>query len=91
MSTAIFDALPYYDNDLEAHPELKAKVEKELAREGKLPTALHPKVPPSINLFTVGTSTSALMSSLIVQRVFSKARFWQPSCPGLRQTSPFHP
>lgn len=52
MSTAVFDALPYYDNDLEVHPELKAKVEKELAREGKPPTTLHPKVPPPINLFS---------------------------------------
>lgn len=57
MSTAIFDALPYYDNDLEVHPELKAKVEKELAREGKPPTTLHPKVPPPVTLFSVGTST----------------------------------
>jgi len=52
MATAIFDALPYYDNDLEVHPELKAKVEKELAREGKPPTTLHPKVPPPVNLFS---------------------------------------
>jgi hypothetical protein len=57
MATAIFDALPYYDNDLEVHPELKAKVEKELAREGKPPTTLHPKVPPPVNLFSVGAST----------------------------------
>ena len=57
MSTTFFDALPYYDNDLEVHPELKAKVEKELAREGKPPTALHPKVPPPINLFSVGISS----------------------------------
>lgn len=57
MSTTVFDALPYYDNDLDVHPELKAKVEKELAREAKPPTALHPKVPPPINLFSVGIST----------------------------------
>ena len=56
MSTAIFDALPYYDNDLEVYPELKAKVEKELAREGKPPTVLHPNVPPPISLFSVGIS-----------------------------------
>ena len=57
MATAIFDALPYYDNDLEVHPDLRSKVEKELAREGKPPTTtLHPKVPPPIDLFSVGTS-----------------------------------
>ena len=57
MATAIFDALPYYDNDLEVHPDLRSKVENELAREGKPPTTLHPKVPPPIDLFSVGTST----------------------------------
>lgn len=56
MATAIFDALPYYDNDLEVHPELRVKVEKELAREGKPPTTLHPKVPPPIDPFSVGIS-----------------------------------
>ena len=56
MATTIFDALPYYDNDLEVHPDLRSKVEKELAREGKPPTTLHPKVPPPIDLFSVGTS-----------------------------------
>ena len=57
MATAIFDALPYYDDDLEVHPELRVKVEKELVREGKPPTTLHPKVPPPIDLFSVGIST----------------------------------
>lgn len=56
MATAIFDALPYYDNDLEVHPELRVKVEKELAREGKPPATLHPKVPPPIDPFSVGIS-----------------------------------
>ncbi|KAF9229561.1 breast carcinoma amplified sequence 2 [Gyrodon lividus] len=49
--TAIFDSLPYYDNDLEQYPILKEKVEKELAREPKLPQALHPLVPPPVELF----------------------------------------
>lgn len=50
----IFDALPYYDNDLDVHPALRKKVEAELARENKLnPTTLHPKVPPAIEIFTV--------------------------------------
>ena len=64
MATAIFDALPYYDNDLEVHPELRSKVEKELAREGKPPTTLHPKVPPPIDLFSVGISSFASTSFL---------------------------
>jgi len=60
MATAIFDALPYYDNDLEVHPELRSKVEKELARERKPPTTLHPKVPPPADLFSVGFSSIRL-------------------------------
>ncbi|KAI0336078.1 breast carcinoma amplified sequence 2 [Cubamyces sp. BRFM 1775] len=48
---AIFDALPYYDDELEKYPVLKQKVEKELAREGKPPQSLHPKVPPAPTLF----------------------------------------
>ncbi|EJF66478.1 breast carcinoma amplified sequence 2 [Dichomitus squalens LYAD-421 SS1] len=47
----IFDSLPYYDNELEQYPILKEKVEKELAREGKPPQTLHPKVPPEPTLF----------------------------------------
>lgn len=50
----LFDALPYYDNDLDVHPALKKKVEAELARESRSnPTTLHPKVPPAIELFAV--------------------------------------
>ncbi|KAH9937440.1 breast carcinoma amplified sequence 2 [Fomitopsis serialis] len=48
----IFDSLPYYDNDLEQFPVLREKVEKELAREAKPSQALHPRVPPPVNLFT---------------------------------------
>ncbi|KAI0735432.1 breast carcinoma amplified sequence 2 [Earliella scabrosa] len=47
----IFDSLPYYDNELEQYPILKEKVERELAREGKPPQALHPSVPPEPTLF----------------------------------------
>jgi pre-mRNA-splicing factor SPF27 len=49
----IFDSLPYYDNDLELHPNLKQKVEQELAREPKPPQTLHPRVPSPITLFAV--------------------------------------
>ncbi|KAJ7225843.1 breast carcinoma amplified sequence 2 [Mycena pura] len=49
--TELFESLPYYDNDLEQFPELKAKVEREFAREAKPPATLHPRVPPAPVLF----------------------------------------
>ncbi|TFK41351.1 Pre-mRNA-splicing factor SPF27 [Crucibulum laeve] len=49
--TEIFDSLPYYDDDLQKFPLLKQKVEQELAREGKPPSTLHPRVPPPVELF----------------------------------------
>ncbi|KAG5639296.1 hypothetical protein H0H81_004498 [Sphagnurus paluster] len=47
----IFESLPYYDDDLQKYPELKLKVEQELARQPKPPTTLHPRVPPPYELF----------------------------------------
>ncbi|KZW02053.1 breast carcinoma amplified sequence 2 [Exidia glandulosa HHB12029] len=48
----IFDSLPYFDRDLELFPDLKRKVDAELAREaGKTPKQLHPKLPPPATLF----------------------------------------
>lgn len=52
---AIFDSLPYYDNELEQNPFLREKVEKELAREAKPSQAIHPRVPPPVELFSVRT------------------------------------
>lgn len=52
--TAVFDSLPYYDNDLEQYPVLREKVEKELAREPKPPQTVHPLIPPPLELFKVG-------------------------------------
>ncbi|KIY69677.1 breast carcinoma amplified sequence 2 [Cylindrobasidium torrendii FP15055 ss-10] len=49
--TDILDSLPYYDNDLDAHPNLRQKVERELAREPKPPAALHPRIAPEYVLF----------------------------------------
>lgn len=49
----IFDSLPYYDDDLQKFPILKQKVEQELARQPKPPSALHPRVPPPFELFSV--------------------------------------
>lgn len=57
----IFDSLPYYDNDLEQFPILKEKVERELAREGKPPQTLHPKVPPEPTLFAVRAQRSLVV------------------------------
>ena len=50
---AIFDSLPYYDNDLEREPTLKDKAERLIARELKPQQGLHPRVPPPIALFAV--------------------------------------
>jgi len=51
----ILESLPYYDNDLEKHPQLRSKVDEELARELKQVSqqTLHPRVPPSVSLFDV--------------------------------------
>lgn len=50
---AIFDSLPYYDNDLERDPDLKEKAEKLIAREAQSQSALHPRVPPPVEIFSV--------------------------------------
>jgi len=50
---AIFDSLPYFDNDLEINPNLQKKVDQELARELKQQQGLHPSVPPPYELFSV--------------------------------------
>lgn len=53
----IFDSLPYYDNDLEQFPHLRELIDKELAKEQKKPpAALHPNVPPPVELFSVRLS-----------------------------------
>lgn len=49
----IYDSLPYFDNDLEQYPNLKALVDKEFAKVPKPPNKLHPKVPPAPTLFAV--------------------------------------
>ena len=54
----LFDSLPYYDNDLETHPILREKVQHELAVETQKiqQETLHPRVPPSVELFVVSQS-----------------------------------
>jgi len=52
-SREIFDALPYFDDDLQKFPHLKAKVDQELAKERVNANEIHPGVPPAITLFTV--------------------------------------
>jgi Breast carcinoma amplified sequence 2 (BCAS2) len=56
----LFDSLPYYDNDLEIHPILREKVQHELAVETQKiqQEALHPRVPPPVELFVVSDSVS---------------------------------
>lgn len=51
----LFDSLPYYDNDLETHPILREKVQHELAVETQKiqQETLHPRIPPSVELFVV--------------------------------------
>ena len=53
IETVLIDSLPYYDNDIDQNPELRQKVEQELARETKPQSSLHPKVPPAFTLFEV--------------------------------------
>jgi pre-mRNA-splicing factor SPF27 len=53
MDDQLLDSLPYYDNDLDQFPELREKVDRELAREPKPPAALHPRLPPAYQLFSV--------------------------------------
>lgn len=50
---ALFDSLPYYDNDLERDPSLKEKAERLIAREMQPQKELHPRVPPPLELFAV--------------------------------------
>ena len=54
----LFDSLPYYDNDLETHPILREKVQHELAVETQKiqQETLHPRVPPSVEIFVVSQS-----------------------------------
>ncbi|EJD55486.1 breast carcinoma amplified sequence 2 [Auricularia subglabra TFB-10046 SS5] len=54
-SVDLYDSLPYFDRDLELFPDLRRKVDAELAREAakaKVPPGqTHPKVPPPATLF----------------------------------------
>jgi len=51
--SVLHDSLPYYDRDLELHPQLRALVDAEIARELKRqpPLASDPRVPPDFELF----------------------------------------
>ena len=64
----ILDSLPYYDNDLEVIPALKQKVDAELARESRnTPQALHPKVPPPIDLFPVSDTLCVVFRVILIE------------------------
>ena len=70
----LFDSLPYYDNDLEIHPILREKVHHELAVETQKiqQEALHPRVPPPVELFMVSRSITQSLSSQILSVSFSE-------------------
>jgi pre-mRNA-splicing factor SPF27 len=59
---AVFDSLPYYDNDLEQFPILREKVDRELAKEGPPPAALHPSLSPELEIFGVSTPLCVLVT-----------------------------
>ena len=59
MASEIFDSLPYYDDDLQKFPALRAKVQEEIARELKESQTLHPRVPPAVELFAVREQLSS--------------------------------
>jgi hypothetical protein len=56
-SSEMFDALPYFDNELDQFPNLKEKVQQELAQELGTPSTLHPSIPPPITPFAVRDSS----------------------------------
>ena len=56
--TPTFDALPYYDDDANADPDLALKVKQELTRERKklgqrVAPDRDPRIPPQFPLFAV--------------------------------------
>ncbi|KAF8922293.1 Pre-mRNA-splicing factor SPF27 [Mucidula mucida] len=87
METSILDSLPYYDNDLETYPLLKQKVERELARQAKAPTALHPNVPPAYELFSNSPMLKAELERIESHKPFpsidtQRYQLPAPSLPG---------
>ncbi|KAL0950848.1 hypothetical protein HGRIS_007606 [Hohenbuehelia grisea] len=78
----LFDSLPYYDNDLEQYPELKKKVEQELARAGKPPTTLHPRVPPPHKLFANNPVLQAELERVEAHQPFPQLDTIRHQLPG---------
>ncbi|KAF4623880.1 hypothetical protein D9613_001635 [Agrocybe pediades] len=68
----IFDALPYYDDDLQKYPHLREKVEKEIARELKASQTLHPRVPPVEELFADNPALKAELERVAANNPFPK-------------------
>jgi hypothetical protein len=93
MASTIFDSLPYYDNDLDIYPSLRAKVEKELAREGKPPQEIHSKVPPPIELFTVSTMSyrSLFVLFFFVEKPSTGSRTCSCRSPAALDTFGYNP
>ncbi|CAK5264781.1 unnamed protein product, partial [Mycena citricolor] len=85
--TELLDSLPYYDNDVERYPGLKEKVDRELARQPKPPTELHPRVPPEYKLFAKHPLLQAELERVEAHQEFPRldALRYQlpaPSAPG---------
>lgn len=73
-ASAIFDSLPYYDNDYERDPTLKDKAEKLIAKElanlkPQQQSQLHPRVPPPITIFAVRAQRSPTATLCLQSRL----------------------
>ncbi|KAL9715777.1 hypothetical protein Ac2012v2_000219 [Leucoagaricus gongylophorus] len=65
------DSLPYYDSDLTTFPFLRDRALDEIARElGKIPTELHPSVPPDVHLFDNNPLLRAEMARVEAKEAF---------------------
>lgn len=53
------DALPYFDREIETHPGLQGRVEREIQNElAKTPKVNESRLPPALEVFQVSTSLS---------------------------------
>ncbi|TCD70077.1 hypothetical protein EIP91_005059 [Steccherinum ochraceum] len=83
QGSAIFDSLPYYDNDLERDPSLKDKAERLIAKElGTQPEALHPRVPPPITSFANNPLLAAEMERIASHQPFPAMDTLRYQLPG---------
>ncbi|KAH8100514.1 breast carcinoma amplified sequence 2 [Cristinia sonorae] len=86
-ASAIFDSLPYYDNDYERDPTLKDKAEKLIAKElanlkPQQQSQLHPRVPPPITIFANNPLLEAEMARIEAQQPFPQMDTLRYQLPG---------